>query len=504
MGLGRVVILGGGAAGWMTAAAMSQAFKGRLATITLIESDEIGTVGVGEATIPPILKFNQMLGIDEAQFMRETRATFKLGIEFQDWLTKGESYIHPFGVYGADLDRVRFHQYWLKFQLRGRPEPLSEYSLAVMAATHGRFRHPSNDPQSIFSTFSYAYHFDAGLYAAYLRKYSEQRGAQRLEGRVVQVTLNADDGYVKSLTLDNAQTVTGDFFVDCSGFRGVIIEQALKAGYEDWSKWLPCDRAIAIPTRKVADAIPYTRARAHDVGWQWRIPLQHRIGNGYVYSSAFLNDDNALKVLTEHIDSEPSADPRLLRFLTGRRRTFWLKNCLAVGLASGFMEPLESTSIHLIQSGVMRFLGLLPIDRKDLLAPSIYNRLALEEFDNIRDFLILHYTLNERTDSEFWNYCSHYSLPDSVLSNIELFKDRGRVARNIDLFREESWIAVMLGQGIRPAHYDPMVDAMPEETIDFHLNNIRGQTHAAAMSIESHESYVNRFVAAPPLNISHP
>jgi tryptophan halogenase len=492
--LGRVVILGGGTAGWMTAAAMAHAFKERLASVTLIESDEIGTVGVGEATIPPIVQFNQMLGIDEAEFLRETKATFKLGIEFDGWLRPGQSYIHPFGTYGADLERVRFHQYWLKLKSLGHTESIGEYSLAIMAANNGRFRHPSPDPQSVLSTYKYAYHFDAGLYAAYLRRFSEKRGVERLEGKVLSVALDPNDGFVMALNLDYDRVVSGDFFVDCSGFRGVIIEQALGVGYEDWSNWLPCDRALAMPTRKLGPPIPYTRARAHDAGWQWRIPLQHRTGNGYVFSSAFIDADRAAHILTQSVDSEPLTEPRLLRFTTGRRKTFWHKNCLAVGLASGFLEPLESTSIHLIQSGVMRFLGLLPIDRRDARAPRIYNRLADEEFENIRDFLVLHYALNDRTDSEFWNYCRNYPLPDSVLSNIDLFKDRGRVVRNAELFQEESWVAVLTGQGVESLHYDPMVDVMAESTVAGHLANIRQHMRSSALAMQGHETYLQAFM----------
>jgi len=486
----RIVILGGGTAGWMTAAALSKAFKARMAEVVVVESDEIGTVGVGEATIPAILDFNRMLGLDEAAFLKDTQATFKLGIEFQDWSGKGRSYIHPFGTYGANLENVSFHHYWLKAQSLGVTHSLEDYSLAIAAAKAGRFRHPSKDPNSILSTFSYAYHFDAGLYAAVLRRFAEAKGVQRMEGKVSQVNLSAEDGYVDSLGLSDGRIVAGDFFIDCSGFSSLILGRALGVGFEDWTHWLPCDRALAVPTQKTGPARPYTRAHAHAAGWQWRIPLQHRIGNGHVYCSAFTDDQAAADTLYAHLEGEPRGDARPIRFTTGRRRQFWHRNCLAVGLAGGFMEPLESTSIHLIQSAVLRFLGMFPLHVRDQTAAREYNAQANLEYAQVRDFLILHYWANGRHGEPFWDHCRAMALPETLTHRIELFMARGRVLHAQELFAELSWVAVFFGQDVMPVRHDPMVGVMPDAEIVFHLDNIRRRMQAAAETMPLMETYI--------------
>ncbi len=458
-----IVIVGGGTAGWMTAAALAR-FVGHKVKITLIESSDIGTVGVGEATIPPIRNFNAILGLDEAEFVRETKGTYKLGIEFCDWVRPGHSYFHPFGVYGPSLNQPNFFHQWLRARAGGQVPALSEFSLCSLAARQGRFAPQGRDPASIQATLTSAFHFDAGLYAAYLRKFAEARNVQRLDQKVQSVRQSAESGNVEAVILENGQVIEGDFFVDCTGFRGLLIEQTLKTGYEDWSDFLPADRALAVPTAKVGPAVPFTRSTARLGGWQWRIPLQHRTGNGYVYASRFLSDDAAHQNLMANLDAPALADAKPLRFVTGRRKKLWNKNVVAIGLASGFLEPLESTSIHLIQTGITKLLDFFPSQENHAADAATYNRLGQEEYESIRDFLVLHYMANQRVGEPLWDYCRHMILPKSLQERLALFQHGGRVPpRAFDLFTETSWVAVFMGQGIEPAGYNPLVEVHADE-----------------------------------------
>ncbi|MDC7675919.1 tryptophan halogenase family protein [Asticcacaulis machinosus] len=459
----HIVIVGGGAAGWISASTLSSALRGTV-RITLIESDEIGIVGVGEASIPPIRNFNRVNGIDELEFIKRTQATFKLGIEFRNWDKGGDAYIHPFGPYGRSIDLIPFHQYYLRLRQTGMALPLEDYSLAIRAAKQNRFATPQPNVGTVYEGYTYAYHFDAGLYARFLRDVSEARGVHRVEGKITGVNLNPEDGYIDSVTLQSGQTIQGDFFVDCSGFRGLLIEEALKTGYEDWSKYLPCNRALAVPSERVEPLTPYTRATAHQAGWQWRIPLQHRTGNGHVFCDAFTTEDEARSVLLSNLDSKALADPRLLKFTTGRRNKFWNKNCVSIGLASGFMEPLESTSIHLVQTAISRVVGFLPTHRYDEASVDEYNRLTTMEFEETRDFLILHYKANTKPDMPFWQYCRDMPIPDTLQRRIDIFKARGRIHfRHEELFQEASYLAVFTGQNIWPEGYDPVVNVLSLE-----------------------------------------
>ena len=493
----RVAIVGGGSAGWMAAAALANTLRGGC-RVELVESEEIGIVGVGEATIPPIKLFNQSLGIEEAEFIRATQGSFKLGIEFVDWARIGHRYFHPFGTFGADFDGVPLHHFWLRERQRGDATPLDDYSMAWAAASRGRFAPPMRDPQRIQSTFDYAYHFDAGLYGRYLRTYAEARGVVRTEGKVVDVALRGEDGFVERLTLEDGRTVEADLFVDCSGFRGLIIEQALETGYEDWTRWLPCDRAVAVPCALGGRFSPYTRSTAREAGWQWRIPLQHRIGNGYVYSSAHIGDEEARETLLSNLDGEVVGEPRLLRFVTGRRRRFWNGNCVALGLAAGFMEPLESTSLHLVQSGITRLLALWPDRDFDPLAQAEYNRITTEEYERIRDFLILHYRLTERDDSELWRYCAAMEVPETLQYRIDHFRRYGRlVSPGLELFQNASWLAVHVGQLNWPERYDPLADERSHVDAAAILEGIRRAAVEAAEAMPGHAAFIQRHCRAP-------
>lgn len=497
----KIVIVGGGTAGWMTAAALSRLKKNNHTSITLIESDQIGTVGVGEATIPPINMFNRLLGIDENDFVSKTQATFKLGIEFVDWTRLGHRYIHPFGEYGLDIEAVKFYQIWLKLRSLGEVSYIDEYNLSAVAAKLGRYLNPSPDPRSVMSSLAYAFHFDAHLYARYLRAYAEERGVRRIEGRIIDVNLRAEDGFIETLRLEDETEVSGELFIDCSGFRGLLIEEALHAGYEDWTRWLPCDRAVAAPSARTGDPIPYTRATAHRAGWQWRIPLQHRTGNGCVYSSAHMDEAEASEHLLENLDAPAAGEPRHLRFVTGKRKKFWVKNCVAIGLAAGFMEPLESTSIHLIQAGVSKLIALFPDTSFNPIERDEYNRLTSIQFEQIRDFLILHYHANERDDSEFWRYLRNMSIPDTLAAKIELFKSKGRIFRFEDeLFGEANWLSVLLGQNIWPRTWDPMVDTLSLDDIRGKADRLRALIRSTAEKMPSHQAYIDRYCAAPKID----
>ena len=494
----KVCIVGGGSAGWMTAAALAFTLRGSC-KVALVESEEIGIVGVGEATIPPIKFFNQTLGIDEADFIRATHGSFKLGIQFVDWARLGHSYFHPFGPFARDFDPVPAHQFWLRERALGDRTPLDDQSMAWAMASRGRFERPSPDRRRIESAFDYAYHFDAALYGQYLRSYAEARGVVRHEGKVADVALRGEDGFIERLHLADSRTIEADLFVDCSGFRGLLIEQALGTGYEDWTHWLPCDRAMAVPCAPGGLFTPYTRSTARAAGWQWRIPLQHRIGNGYVYSSAHISDDAAADFLLANLDGEPAADPRPLRFTTGRRKAFWNKNCVALGLAAGFMEPLESTSLHLVQTGITRLLSLWPDRDFDSLGIAEFNRITTDEYAWIRDFLILHYHLTERDDSPLWRDCRAMRVPDPLQYKIDQFRAHGRlVASGFELFQNPSWLAVHIGQLNWPGRYDPLTDERDTEAAAQHLAALRAGAASAAEAMPGHGAFIHRHCAAPP------
>ncbi len=493
----RIAIVGGGTAGWMAAAALSRMFGGTSVEIELVESDAIGTVGVGEATIPNIAQFNAMLGLDEADFMARTDGTFKLGIEFVDWGRKGDCYLHPFGNHGVDMDGIAFHQYSLRLAAMGDKTPIQNYALSAVAAKADKFAHPAPNPRNILSQIGYAYHFDATKYAAYLRAYAERNGVRRTEGRVVSVQRDAGSGFITAVTLENGASVSGDLFIDCSGFRALLIGDTLDVGYEDWSHWLPCDSALAVPSESVGPTPPYTRATARGAGWQWKIPTQKRTGNGHVYASTFTTDDEAREVLLANLDGRPLADPRQLRFTTGKRQRLWEKNCVALGLSGGFLEPLESTSIYLIQAGISRLIGLFPDRSMNAVDRDEYNRLMDTEFAQVRDFLILHYHATSRDDSEFWNHVRTMSIPDSLTRKIELFRNCGRFFRyDGDLFTITSWVAVFLGQGIVPARYDPIVAAMPPDRIAESLASMRAAMARATEQMPTHDDYLRKFCPA--------
>jgi tryptophan halogenase len=493
----QVVIVGGGTAGWMTAAALARVLGDKVA-VTLVESDDIGTVGVGESTIPMIKLFNQVLGIDEDDFMRATQATFKLGIEFRDWGRIGDQYMHGFGIFGQDLATLPFYQYWLRMQQAGKAPPLENYSINRMAARAGKFmRADRSHGNSPLADIVHAFHFDAGLYARYLRQYSEARGVRRIEGKVADVLTRASDGHVDALRMANGDLIGGELFIDCSGFRGLLIEEALHTGFEDWSHWLPCDRAWAVPCELGADLLPYTRASARPAGWQWRIGLQHRTGNGHVYASKFMGDDAARQLLLDSLDGRPLAEPKLLRFTAGKRKQVWNKNVVAVGLSSGFLEPLESTSIHLVQSTIARLISFFP-DR-GFSAPDIaeFNRQCNFEIERIRDFIILHYHATERDDTPFWNYVRTMAIPDTLREKMELWRTRGRIVRvDNELFAEVGWLQVLEGQRVPAAGHHPLAGLMPEQEIADYLGDIASVIGKCVDQMPSHAAFIKARCAA--------
>jgi tryptophan 7-halogenase len=499
----KVVIVGGGTAGWMAAAALSNIMGDVVGfAIELIESEEIGTVGVGEATIPQIQLFNGMLGIDEHQMVRATHATYKLGIEFVDWTRIGHSYVHPFGTYGLNMKGVEFHHHWLKARSLGDTSLLDDYTPAIVGGLQGRFAHPRPDPSSPLSKISYAFQFDASLYARYLRGMSEARGVVRTEGKIVDVIQNGETGFIEALVLEDGRRIEGDLFIDCSGFRGLLIEGVYEAGFEDWSAWLPCDRALAVPCESGGDGNAMTRSTARSAGWQWRIPLQHRIGNGYVYSSEHISDDEAASVLLANLDGAPLADPKPLRFKAGHRRKAWVKNVVALGLAGGFLEPLESTSIHLVQSGIARLMSLFPTKRFDQLEVDRYNAMSVQEYVDIRDFLVLHYNATERDDSPFWDYCRNLEVPEGLRYKIDMFRLNGRIFREHDeLFTETSWLAVMVGQGIEPGGYHPAADILPDEETLQRVRHIREVVANAAQLMPLQQEFLNQHGSATNVSL---
>ena len=499
--LERIVILGGGTAGWMAAAALGNVLEGTQTRVTLVESEDIGTVGVGEATIPPIISFNAMLGIDEDTFVRETNATFKLGIEFVDWLEKGHSYIHPFGDFGRDFDAIPFYQYWIHRALAGKRDDLFSYAMMVEAAKAGKFMRPLTDrPQSALSGINYAFQFDAALYARFLRRFAEAKGVERVEGKVADVEQDSESGHVLSLQMEDGRRIAGDFFIDCSGFRGLLIEQALETGYDDWREHLPCDRALAVPSESNGFPIPYTRATAREAGWQWRIPLQHRTGNGYVYCSEFLDDDAARATLLANLDGKPLAEPRLLRFVTGKRKRVWNGNVLALGLAAGFMEPLESTSIHLVQTSIARLLTHFPDKRFNAADIAAFNARTDREYERVRDFLVLHYTATRRDDTPFWRHCQGIARSPDLARRIAQFEDSGRIYEETgDVFGTASWLAVMHGQGIEARGANPLIAKLPLERIDSIITQIGVTIRHAVASMPTHEEFIREHCASAQL-----
>ena len=490
-----IVIVGGGTAGWMAAAGIAR-LAGALpgVSITLVESDAIGTVGVGEATIPQITLFNTLLGIDEVEFVRATRATYKLGIEFVDWTRIGHRYVHPFGLYGIDMAGVEFHHHWLRGVTLGDATPLDAYSLAVVGGLDGRFAHPRPDqPNSPLAKLAYAFQFDAGLYARFLRARAEGWGVVRREGRITQVHRHGESGHVASVELTDGTVIAGDLFIDCSGFRGLLIEETMQAGFEDWTDWLPCDRAWAVPCELGGDRQPLTRSTARPAGWQWRIPLQHRIGNGYVYSSAHVSDDEAAALLLANLDGRPIADPKPLRFTAGHRRRAWVGNVVALGLAGGFLEPLESTSIHLVQSGIARLMALFPDQGFDPLLAERFNAETEQEYRDIRDFLVLHYKATERDDSPFWDYCRTLPPPPGLAEKLAMFAANGRIHReHNELFTETSWLSVMIGQGVHPKRHHPIADTLPPAELLHRLGHIRSVVADTARAMPRQDDYLRQ------------
>lgn len=492
----KIVIVGGGTAGWMTAAALAKMIGAQRCKIQLVESDQIGTVGVGEATLPHLRYFVQRLGITEKEFMRATNATYKTGIEFSNWGKVGDAYIHPFGDYGQPIGGIDFHHYWLRLRELGDDTRICDYSLPVVASKQSKFDYPSTDPKSLLSTFGYAYHLDATAFARMLRGFSEELGVVRTEGKVNHVELDDKSGFIKNVRLESGQTIEGDLFIDCSGFRGVLIEQALETGYQDWSNWLPCDRAVAIPCESNGDITPYTRAIAHRAGWRWRIPLQHRTGNGVIYCSKYMDADEAEVMLKNSLEGNPLAEANHLRFTTGRRNKFWNKNCVAIGLSAGFLEPLESTSIQLIQHAIMELVEFFPSKQCDEVLVEEYNRSMSLEFETLRDFLVLHYIATERDDSDFWKYCKNMERPTELAQKIKLFEDSGRVSPYTEgLFLKPSWVAVYLGQGIVPKTYDSRVDQLDLEKLAENFAQLRHTIAATVAQLPGHAQSIERYCA---------
>lgn len=486
----KVVIAGGGTAGWMAAAALSK-LLGKTIEVNIVESDEIPTVGVGEATIPTLHIFHKLLGINEQEFMAATNATFKLGISFENWRDVNKDYMHSFGFLGQDCWAAGFQHFWLKGQQRGIAHDIGDYCPEHLAAREGRFAVLANQ------SLNHAYHLDAGLYAKYLRNIAEEHGCKRIEGKIVKVDLDDESGFIESLTLASGKVVEGDLFIDCTGFRGLLIEGALHTGFEDWSHLLPCDSAIAVQTKTTSKPVAYTRSIARDAGWQWRIPLQNRTGNGFVFCSKYLTDDEAKKILLDNIEGELLNEPRVIKYKTGTRRKHWNKNCIAVGLSSGFIEPLESTGIHLFQRAIVRLMQMFPSQGINQFDIDEFNTQSRTEIDNIKDFIILHYHLTDRKDTPFWRYCRSMPVPESLTHRMKLFETTGRVfKKSEELFGESSWIQVMLGQGLLPESYHPIVDNMSDEELEHFLTTIRNGVQRKVKNWPDHLEFINHYCKA--------
>jgi len=492
----NLVIVGGGTAGWLTASLLTKVL-GKVINITLVESDKIGTIGVGEATIPPIVNFNSAIGLDEKAFLKATKATMKLGIQFENWGKKGDSYMHAFGGVGKNFPFCDFHHFWLKSQnqaqtqTQDQPSAFWQYSLNYQAAKHNKFAKLNQIPGTNLPGITYAYHFDAGLYAKHLRTSCEQQGVTRIEGTVEHIQVAKENGFIQSLQLDNGTCVEGDLFIDCTGLTALLIEKTLSTGFEDWSHWLPCDRAMAVPSELVKPIKPYTRSIAHECGWQWQIPLQHRTGNGLVYSSKHLNDDDAKALLLANLDSKPLDEPRIISFKTGRRRKQWNKNVIAIGLSSGFFEPLESTNIHLIQSAVTRLIKFFPHQGIKEEEVTEFNNQSKIESEQMRDFIILHYKQTQRDDSEFWRACQRMDIPESLSKKMSLFAESGKVFREQDeLFTEIAWQQVMIGQGLCPKDYHPFVDSLSDEQLNDLMASLKTLINKTVDKMPFHDDFI--------------
>jgi tryptophan halogenase len=485
----KVVIAGGGTAGWVTAAALSSQLPGLL-DITLVESDAIGTVGVGEATIPTHRSFHTLIGADEVAFMRATQATFKLGIQFENWGALGDRYIHAFGQIGKSPWMADFHHLWMQARALGFGGDLDDYCLELRAAEAGKFA------TSEKFNINYAYHLDAGLYARFLRQHSEQRGVARVEGMFTDVKQDGETGFITALVMESGDEIPGDLFIDCTGFRAALIEKTLGVGYDDWSHWLPMNRAVAVQTRSSGGIVPYTRSIARDAGWQWRIPLQHRVGNGHVYCSDYISDDEARDTLVKNLDGEMLFEPRVLKFLTGRRKKLWEKNCVALGLSSGFLEPLESTSIHLFQIAATRLIQYFPFNGCNPSLAAQFNRLASEEFESIRDFIIAHYYVTKRDDTAFWRDRQQVDIPDTLRHRLALYRDNGLVYKgDEDLFRIDSWRQVLRGQGLESAAYHAAGRLMAPEKLRTSLEKYADGVRRTVERLPRHEDFIARYCA---------
>ncbi len=482
----KIIIAGGGTAGWMAAASLSK-LLGKSFDITLVESDEIGTVGVGEAAIPTLTAFHRLLGINEQAFMKATHATFKLGINFENWKNGDDQYMHGFGRVGKECWAGEFQHFWLHGKQNNIEFDFEQYCPEIQAAKAEKFALAKGG-------LNYSYHLDATLYAKFLRTFAEAHGVKRIEGKIIDVAKDSNTGDIKSLQLANGNVIEGQLFIDCTGFVGLLIEKALHTGYEDWSHWLPCDSAVAVQTKSVSAPLPYTRSIAHESGWQWRIPLQHRVGNGLVFCSKYLSDDAAKTLLMDNIEGQPINQPRVIKFKTGRRRKGWNKNCIALGLSSGFLEPLESTSIHLIMSGILRLIRLFPFEGISKSAVNEYNQQLTTELEHIRDFIILHYHATERADTPFWQYCKNMEVPDSLRQRLDLFKETARIFTSEgELFRVDSWAQVMLGQGVYPEQYHQIAAIMKQHELDKFLSDIRQTIDKAVAGLPSHQTFLEQY-----------
>ncbi|MGB0834973.1 MAG: tryptophan halogenase family protein [Psychrobium sp.] len=494
----RIVIVGGGTAGWMAAASLNNYLRGQSTQVTVIESSSIGTIGVGEATIPNIVQFNRNLGIDEIEFIKATKATFKLGIQFERWAVNCDSFFHPFADYGATIDNVEFHQYLNHMQANGHSVNLSDYSFPCVLANKGKFAQPHPNPQTPLADYAYAYHFDAGRYAEFLKHWCTSSGVEHIDGLISETKLRVDNGFIKSVRLEDGSEINADFFIDCSGFQGLLIEQALNTGYEDWSDYLLCDRAVAVQTTSVAEPEPYTRSIAHGNGWQWHIPLQHRTGNGYIYASRYQSQESAEAQLLDSIQGETINAPRHLRFTPGRRKKIWNKNCFALGLASGFLEPLESTSISLIQTALAKLLTFFPDSSFNQADIDEVNRLHNHEMENIRDFLILHYKLSGREDSDFWRTCRDMKIPATLQHKIDVFKSRGHIVMHEnESFEKSSWLTMYNAFGVVPHRRDPRAELVATDLISNKLGQMSHSINGAASQAMSHQQFINKHCLAP-------
>lgn len=491
--INNIVIVGGGSAGWMTAAMLSKQLESKI-NITLIESDSIGTIGVGEATIPPIKTFNRMLGINENDFLKHCNGSIKLGISFENWPQQNHQYFHPFGRFAVDFDYIPFSYFWNKHRASGNNRPLQDYASAWHLAKNNKFSLPAKDTKSLFSGFDYAYHFDAGLYADYLKTYAQKRSVKRQEGKITNVSTSDTSGFITSVTLASGQEISGDFFIDCSGISALLIDKTLGVKYIDWSENLLCNRAIAMQTSHVNAIAPYTRSIAKKSGWQWRIPLQTRMGNGSVHCSDFIDEQSAMDELLSSVEGKMLSEPRVINFDVGCREKFWHKNCVAIGLSSGFLEPLESTSLHLIQRAIMRLVYLFPNKQCDEINTKLYNQQTYDEYEHIRDFIILHYKATKRNDSEFWRYCQNMAIPESLQNQIELFSTHGHLDINAkDLFKQDNWLAVLTGQGILPKEVAPIMAYKQQIDLPRTMNAFYDNMDKTVKSLPSHEDYLTQY-----------